>query len=859
MNMKGLVKTLFILFSISGIILYSCATVTIKPIHSTGVAVNNTEEDTDEFWDLIKEVLPGYGHLPSGITYAYYWFDNSIEHDGYAYVYGGKTAFRSQPVEGNKREKVFAFYLDNHEYSGVTIKTKRFDLRPFRRMHAAGIGFWVRGGTGDETVYIGLLDDNKDEKEVQSRLTLRDFGKLDTNWQYFMIPLKAFRSEGKYWDESRKSEVLDTVKWDEINAIRFSTNRGENSPDAGKPVRLYIDQLGIIEDIPGYVDPDEFWANFSSDEPDVLLHDFENGSTETWQESGGPASKITIAARANVSPECGESSLAVTYQLNDWCDAVYDYRANGDTADRRDWTGFWGVRMTVCTKKAYQSFNLQVADAGNELYIASCGVPAGCSDVLIPFLEFHKFPYYQPPDARHDGTFDLDGVISLDIKPAGEGTEGTFLVDNILLTNERSERQRKEPEKKNVLLTVDVSDTVTAHINPGIFGINAQHWDGNLLDTKSIGYVRQVGHNVIRFPGGLSADEYHWKEMLDAKDHNVDIDEFIEFCKATGVEPMITVNFGTGTVEEAAGFVEYVNIIRKAGVRYWEIGNELYGSWHKNHCTAEEYGRRAAQFITAMKNVDSTILVTVVWEIESPWNKTVFNYTRSIADGINVHNYPQESGEENDRALLAAPQALEGIIGRVRRQLEECGEPGKHYQIWLTEWNSVDFNPGPQILGMVNALFVADYLGMLAKMNIEQATYWNIHNSMFVEGGDYGYLSRDDDPNGANLPRPSYWAFRLAAMGLRGILLRTVTDDINVSAYVCETDKKRMLLLINKYSATTVKVPISAVFGGNKVTEHRLLSTSGKGGFGSNSVMLQKREDYSIPPYSITLIEAVLR
>jgi len=35
---------------------------------------------------------------------------------------------------------------------------------------------------------------------------------------------------------------------------------------------------------------------------------------------------------------------------------------------------------------------------------------------------------------------------------------------------------------------------------------------------------------------------------------------------------------------------------------------------------------------------------------------------------------------------------------------------------------------------------------MLAKVNIEQASYWDVHNDMTEQGGDYGYLSRTARP-----------------------------------------------------------------------------------------------------------------
>jgi hypothetical protein len=832
----------------------------LKPIGGAAVKPNTTEQlDPDEYWDMIQETIPSPGVLPVGVKTAMWWYDNRTAPKGFVYVFGGKTAYKEQAGTSGRYKNILAMYFDNNEYSGVTIALgdrSNIDLRSRRKARAAGIGFWCRGKNGGESIYVGLLDDESDEKKVQTKVALRDFGSIDTVWHYVMIPLRRFSSKGKYWDAGRKSEVLDDVDWAAINEVRFSVDRGANSVTGKAPVAVYVAHVAIVEAIPGYTDPAEYWAAFSSNAPEVVIHDFETDPGVAWETGTGPASSAAVAWVAAKDTTCGEKSLAITYTLNDWCDVMVDYRKYGTAPELRDWTKYWGVKLTACSDRAYQALNLQVSDAGNELYIAPCGIPSGCSEIIVPFREFTKFPYYQPPDARHDGTFDRDGVIMLDIKPAGEGTEGTFLVDNITLTNRRSVTKAADAAERQVTVRGNFGMAVTPHIHEGILGINAQHWDGDLLGPKSVEYVKKVGHRVIRFPGGLSADEYHWKEMLGAKDGNVDTDEFLEFCRKTGCEPMLTVNFGTGTAEEAASWVRYVNVVKKADVRYWEIGNELYGSWHKKHCTAEEYGKRAAAFITGMKNVDPSILVTVVWEIESPWNKTVFDYTKEITDGVNVHNYPQEHGEENDQALLAAPQALEGITGRIRRQLTSYGVPGKKYQTWLTEWNSVDFNPGPQSLGMVNALFTADYLGMLAKVNVEQASYWNIHNSMFVEGGDYGYLSRSDVPEGANVPRPSYWAFRLAAMSLRGTLVECSSNDINVTAYANRLpDGSASLLLINKYPETTAKIALTVPELTGAATEYQYTAATGRGGYTTRQVTVGKRGGVSVPPASITVLK----
>jgi len=108
----------------------------------------------------------------------------------------------------------------------------------------------------------------------------------------------------------------------------------------------------------------------------------------------------------------------------------------------------------------------------------------------------------------------------------------------------------------------------------------------------------------------------------------------------------------------------------------------------------------------------------------------------------------------------------------------------------------------------VNALFVADYLGHLATHNIEQASYWDVHNDMTEQGGDYGYLSRTGAPDGDNVPRPSYWAFKLASESLRGKLLESKSNKEDVTSYLTEQNGKKTLLLINKMPKTKAEVTI---------------------------------------------------
>lgn len=815
-------------------------------------------KEMERGWDEIEETIepPPVASRPD-VTVLHTIFDDNLAAGASAYVYGGKTAFSVRKTTDPENAGVLAMYQDNEDYSGVTIALgpgNNIDLSEARTTHA-GLAFWAKAAPNVTTAYVGLLDDELDGMKVQTKLALGDYGKLDTSWTYFMIPIKRFAPQGLWWDAARKAEVTGDIKWDEINEIRVSVNRYENRVDDGVPAVIYIDEMTIIEDIPGWVDPDEYWAAFESDEPDLLLHDFENNTDRAWEAASGPKSEISVAfVKPEGEPRCGSASLEVTYKLGDYCDALLDYVATGVPAEKRDWSKHWGLKFMFHTEKPYQAVTVQISDAGNEIFVANAGGQRGWSEILVPFRQFTKFPYYQPEDAEQNGHFDLKGITRIDFKPAGEGTSGKYLIDNVTLTNDREVARPEAPEYVSVRLTADPDSVITADINEGLFGINAALWDGDLLLPATAKYVEAVNHAVIRYPGGLRADEDHWKEVLDRKDWMVDTDEFLDFCKQIDATAMITVNFGRGTAEEAAAWVKHVNVDGGRNVKLWEVGNELYGDWHASHCSAEEYGKRTAEFIKAMKAVDSTILVGVVWVLEGEWNKTVFEHTRDLADAVIVHHYPQHAKEENDFALLSAPRSLNEIIPSVREQIHEYGTKGKDYQIWLTEWNSVDFDPGPQILGTVNGLFVIDYLGTLAHQNIEQASYWDIHNSMTARGGDYGYLSRTGAPDGDNVPRPSYWAFRLASEALRGKLVHTQTDNDNVSAYLTMQDGRTTLLLVNKLPRTTAKVNLTVPGLTGKARMTTFPGPNPADGLAEQTLTITKDHVLEVPPYSAVAI-----
>ena len=754
---------------------------------------------------------------------------------GFSYSYGGLTAQREAQSKTQGNKNVLAMYIDNNDWSGVTYSLgegKFIDLSKVR--NKGGLYFWIKGKLGGEKLYVGILDNQGNDVKSQTKVGLNDWAKVSKDWQLVKIPLKRFMDKGKAWDANKQAEVAKDMKWNKIQEIRFSVGKGENAGEPGKPapVTVFVDQITFTENI-DWVDPDLKWDSFKSTAKDLVISDFEGKyGSETWEPAFGPKSQLKF--KIENCPEFKNNCLNIEhYLLADWVDVVLDMEKRGRPAADRDWTKHWGIMFDVYSEKAWQSITVQVQDAGNEIFVSNVGAPKGKTTLLVPFRTFSKFPYYQPPNAKENGIFDLKGVVALDFKPSGEGTAGGFKIDNIRLTNQREVKAKERPAVIKVAIKGS-NDVLNPEISGGLFGINAALWDGDMLDNKNFkvqtrDFVKRVNHGIVRYPGGLRADDDHWKEILDNHDWMVDTDEFLEWLKKTGSNAMFTVNFGSGTEQEAAAWVKHTNIDKKAGILYWEIGNEVYGNWHPYYEKYGKdggtiYGKRARKFIEAMKKVDPTIKVAVLGVLEGDWNDKVLKETGDIADGLIVHHYPQHFGEENDFALLSAPQTLTAIYERLHKVVDKWTshyKKDKKIELWLTEWNSVDFNPGPQTLSVENGLFVADYLGMLATENVDNAQYWDIHNDITPEGGDYGYLTRSGE-NCMNCPRPSYWAFQMASDALRGKLMKTTVtgdEDALLTAYYTVKGKKKQLLLVNKspYSDFDIKLDIDGFKGKAKV------------------------------------------
>ena len=174
----------------------------------------------------------------------------------------------------------------------------------------------------------------------------------------------------------------------------------------------------------------------------------------------------------------------------------------------------------------------------------------------------------------------------------------------------------------------------------------------------------------LRWPGGNFVSGYHWLDGVGPKDqrprrtelawyaeesNRFGTDEFIEYCRELGTEPFICVNMGSGTQDEAQAWVEYcngtgntswANLRRQHGhpepykVRYWGLGNEMYGSWQIGNMNAHDYVKKARAFAMVMKRTDPSIeLIGCGQNGWSEWDEIVLGGLAEFVDYHSIHLY----------------------------------------------------------------------------------------------------------------------------------------------------------------------------------------------------------------------------
>lgn len=266
-------------------------------------------------------------------------------------------------------------------------------------------------------------------------------------------------------------------------------------------------------------------------------------------------------------------------------------------------------------------------------------------------------------------------------------------------------------------------------IYEGIYDSGSKLSDANGFRKDVMDEIRNLAVPMIRYPGGNFVSGYNWLDgvgpkqdrprVLDKAWNSINTnqfgtDEFMAWCKAVGALPLMGLNLGTGTPEEAAALVEYCNVDRgtrwsdlrrKHGyaepynVKHWCLGNEMDGPWQIGQLTAVEYGRKALDAARQMRYVDRSLSL-IACGSSSPsmpkyleWDRQVLEECYDYVDGLSLHRYfantEQETGGDSNK-FVAMNLAMDRQIGE---SLAVCdvagGQRRSAKKLWLSfdEWN----------------------------------------------------------------------------------------------------------------------------------------------------------------------------
>ncbi len=353
-------------------------------------------------------------------------------------------------------------------------------------------------------------------------------------------------------------------------------------------------------------------------------------------------------------------------------------------------------------------------------------------------------------------------------------------------------------------------DRFCGEVDPKIFGHFTEHAFGNIYggiyDPGSplsdedgqrrdvLELLRRAHTPLLRYPGGNFVSNYHWEDGIGPKNERKRVFEyawgteesnqfgtadFILECRKIGAEPYLCVNMGSGTVEEAMHWVEYCNgrgdtyyaNLRRShgyeepfGVRYWGLGNEMYGDWQMEKLGAKDYAKRALEFAKAMKWADPTIsLVVCGMQEDCDWNVEAMKKLYSMADYISAHHYAVGWGPfERDHYLqnLYIPQYMERVNRMVMASVIVGQNDGEErIRVAWDEWNLfgwlVEGVDDDRSYTLQNAIVTAKILNFFIRncKTVGMANY-----STFVNLN--GALSVKKD---RVLLRPQYYVFELLA------------------------------------------------------------------------------------------------
>lgn len=235
----------------------------------------------------------------------------------------------------------------------------------------------------------------------------------------------------------------------------------------------------------------------------------------------------------------------------------------------------------------------------------------------------------------------------------------------------------------------------------------------------------------LRWPGGCFADTYHWKDGVGPKekrptivnqwwggvteDNSFGTHDFLNLCERIGAEPYLAGNIGSGTVQELADWVQYVNFggvspmskwrqengrEKPWNVRYWGVGNEAWGCG--GNMTPEYYANEYRKYATFMSDWGNSSKIFRIASGASSgdykWTEVLMkNIPLNLLEGVALHHYAVvnwnkkgsslEFNDEEYAANMRVTWQMEELV-REHSKIMDKYDPKKKVALVVDEWGA---------------------------------------------------------------------------------------------------------------------------------------------------------------------------
>lgn len=303
-----------------------------------------------------------------------------------------------------------------------------------------------------------------------------------------------------------------------------------------------------------------------------------------------------------------------------------------------------------------------------------------------------------------------------------------------------------KPDEAKVTIQPEIYGQFAEHLGrcvyEGIYvGSDSEIDNTNGYRTDVMMAMKDLEIPVLRWPGGCFADTYHWKDgvgpvqdrpsMLNifwggtVEDNSFGTHEFLDFCELIGTQPYLSLNVGSGTVQEAMEWIEYVTsdketpmvqLRKKNGrekpwkVKYWGIGNESWGCG--GDMRPEYYADLFRRYASYAKADGMFRIACGANSRDYNWTKVLMERTRDkqhLVQGISLHHYTLPTGSwrgskgsstnfEEDQwfSTMKGTMFMDELIGKHLEEMDKF-DPRHRVGLMVDEWGTwYDVEPGTE-------------------------------------------------------------------------------------------------------------------------------------------------------------------